>query len=1033
MKFDRLRLHGFKSFVDSTDLQIEAGLTGVVGPNGCGKSNLLEALRWVMGENSPKSMRGAGMEDVIFAGTSGRPSRNNAEVTLWLDNGDRSAPAEFNDSDVLEIVRRIEREAGSAYKINGKDVRARDVQLLFADASTGAHSPALVKQGQIGQLINAKPKARRQILEEAAGISGLHSRRHEAELRLRAAETNLTRLDDVIQQIDGQLTSLKRQARQASRYRNLSGHIRKAEATVLHLRWLHALEGVAEAKSRLTESETAVAELTELAACKSTEQTNAAEAVPPIREDEAKTAAALHRLTVERENLDAEENRAREEAARLESRLSQIEQDTSREKEMSTDAEQTVLRLKTEADEIGAALESEVGSVETAKTAVGETSDQLGTEESDLEKLTSEAAQLNTQRAAIERALQDAIDREQRLAQRLGEIRQNIAELEPSPEDAKKIDSARANVADARDLVDSAEKKLVEAEAKRGDAQNKEAMARDPLQEAESIVNRLRTEAKTLARVLQIEESSLWPPLIDAIEVEPGFEKALGAALGDDLDVPADTAAPIHWDTLPALDNPKALPAGTKPLSDFVKGPSSLSRRLGQVGLVGKSQGKKLQKQLAQGQRLVSEDGDLWRWDGLTAAAEAPTAAATRLAQRNRLHELDGEIASAEQSAKAARDIFHDARQQAEDSVASEARLRQAVRDAQQALNVSRDGAQDFEKSAERNSSRLTALKEALSEIETDIAETIRRREDARQSLSEQADPEDLQVRIAEARELVGSLRVTLSVRRASFEGFDRERRSRQERLDTVSRELSNWESRKGSALEHIETLGSRRTEIAENLEQAQAVPASLEDRRTGLLSQISEAETKRNQAADRLAIAEGHLRDCDQSAKETQASLGEVREVRARSEAQLEGAHDRQQEIMDRIHEVLDCLPEDVAIIAEIKDIDDLPPLEKTEHKLEKLKRERENLGGVNLRADEEAKEYQERLDSMNAERETLKGRSTDCALGSPISTAKGGRDCWRHLIPSTRISGRFSRLSSWAGKRNSRWSSQTTHSKLA
>jgi chromosome segregation protein len=213
VKFNRLRLSGFKSFVDPTDLIIEPGLTGVVGPNGCGKSNLLEALRWVMGENSFKNMRGSGMEDVIFAGTSGRPARNYAEVTLFIDNADRSAPAAYNDCEVIEVSRKIERDQGSTYRVNGREVRARDVQLLFADASTGAHSPALVRQGQIAQIIASKPINRRLILEEAAGITGLYTRRHEAELRLKAAETNLTRLDDVVAQVESQLASLKRQAR----------------------------------------------------------------------------------------------------------------------------------------------------------------------------------------------------------------------------------------------------------------------------------------------------------------------------------------------------------------------------------------------------------------------------------------------------------------------------------------------------------------------------------------------------------------------------------------------------------------------------------------------------------------------------------------------------------------------------------------------------------------------------------------------------------------------------------------------------
>ena len=233
MHLSRLRLVGFKSFVEPTELVISQGLTGVVGPNGCGKSNLLEALRWVMGESSYKSMRASAMDDVIFAGTSTRPARNTAEVTLFIDNAERLAPAEFNDVEQIEISRRIEREAGSAYRINGREARARDVKILFEDAATGARSPALVRQGQIAEIINAKPESRRRILEDAAGVAGLHSRRHEAELRLKAAEANLARLDDVVGGLNAQVEALKRQARQARRYREISGQINKVEALAL--------------------------------------------------------------------------------------------------------------------------------------------------------------------------------------------------------------------------------------------------------------------------------------------------------------------------------------------------------------------------------------------------------------------------------------------------------------------------------------------------------------------------------------------------------------------------------------------------------------------------------------------------------------------------------------------------------------------------------------------------------------------------------------------------------------------------------
>src|SRR5271157_5175473 len=348
MKFERLRLVGFKSFCDQAEFKIEPGLTGVVGPNGCGKSNLVEALRWVMGESSFKNMRGSGMEDVIFSGSGRRPSRNNAEVGLLLDNSDRRAPAAFNDSETLEVTRRIERDAGSTYRVNGKEVRARDVQLLFADASTGARSPSLVRQGQIGEIIAARPQARRLILEEAAGVSGLHSRRHEAELRLKGADDNLIRVEDVLRQIDAQVDSLKRQARQSNRYRELAAAIRRQEALARLIAWRDHEATLAEARRRLDADLLEVAERTRAQAKAARLQALAAADLPPLREEEARRGAALHRIALAREALESEEKRAKERAAELERRIAQFGGDLAREEALIADAAGVMERLAAE-------------------------------------------------------------------------------------------------------------------------------------------------------------------------------------------------------------------------------------------------------------------------------------------------------------------------------------------------------------------------------------------------------------------------------------------------------------------------------------------------------------------------------------------------------------------------------------------------------------------------------------------------------------------------------------------------------------
>jgi len=421
VRFTRLRLSGFKSFVDPTELIIERGLTGVVGPNGCGKSNLVESLRWVMGETSAKQMRGAEMEDVIFGGSRDRPPRNIAEAILSLDNADRTAPAQFNSADELEVSRRIERGAGSTYRVNGKEVRARDVQILFADAASGPRSTALVSQGRIGSLISAKPTERRVLLEEAAGITGLHTRRHEAEIRLRGAEANLIRLDDVLGTLDAQLKALRKQARQASRYRNLSGDIRRAEATLFLLRWRAVERELATGREQLGEAETRVVQLTGIAAEASTRQAGAAATLPPLRQAEAEAAAELQRLTIARDGLNEEERRV--EAARrdCQARLVQIAADIEREKSLAEDARAAIQALDAETTGIDRAREGEAAAREEAEARLETVREQVETLDRQLAELTDKVAADEARRANLGRALNDLTQRQRALEARAAE------------------------------------------------------------------------------------------------------------------------------------------------------------------------------------------------------------------------------------------------------------------------------------------------------------------------------------------------------------------------------------------------------------------------------------------------------------------------------------------------------------------------------------------------------------------------------------------------------------------------------------
>jgi len=376
MKFKKIKILGFKSFVDPTEIVIESGLTGIVGPNGCGKSNVVESLRWCMGETSAKSMRGSGMEDVIFSGTADRPARNNAEVTIFLDNEERKAPSEFNDQTEIQIKRKIEVEKGSDYKINGRDVRARDVQRLFADLSTGAHSPSLISQGRVGALINAKPIDRRSVLEEAAGISGLHSRRHEAELKLKGAETNLQRVKDLMKQLTNQINSLKKQAEQAETYRSISSEINKLEGIVLFLKWSTLKDSFEKSDENLKDSETQIQKYTLQVTQATSEQLRANEKIKPLREKEIEAAAKLNRINLERDTLDQEEERIKDEKRNLENSIQQIISDNEREQFQLEDATKDLATLNSRRD-----LDNEDKTTEISNEII----DQLKSEKDSLE------------------------------------------------------------------------------------------------------------------------------------------------------------------------------------------------------------------------------------------------------------------------------------------------------------------------------------------------------------------------------------------------------------------------------------------------------------------------------------------------------------------------------------------------------------------------------------------------------------------------------------------------------------------------
>lgn len=972
--FKSLRLSGFKSFVDPTDLIISSGLTGVVGPNGCGKSNLVEALRWVMGENSAKRMRGSEMDDVIFAGASNRPARNLADVTLQLDNSDRTAPAAFNDFDQLEVVRRITRGQGSNYRVNGKEVRAKDVQLLFADAASGAHSTALVSQGRIGAIINAKPTDRRTLLEEAAGITGLHSRRHEAELRLRAAETNLERLDDVISTLESQMQGLKKQARQATRYRNINVQLRRFEAISLHNEAEASKAALSAAESDLAVAEQEVGRLAQEAAAAAREQAEAAEGLPALRQEEAEAAAGLQRLLIDRENLEREIERATNAKTEAEARLAQIESDRERAQTLAKDAEAAQSRLTEERSALEAVQQEEGTARSDAEAEATAAASAVSEQEAALETLTDRVAKDEARASTLGRQVESLTARLQRLQGELAAHERKRQELESQRLPADELERGASAVTEAEARLEKARVAAETAGEAMAAARAAEESARSELRAREDACAALEAEAKALVRVLEAGEPDMWPAMVDALTVEPGYEAALGVALGDDLTASTDEAAPIHWETLPPYSELPTLPRGIEPLSNWVSGPPALARRLSQIGVLEDvEEGARLQVDLRPGQRLVSRDGALWRWDGFTTRPEAPSAAAVRLEQRNRLAEVRTSLSEKEvarDTAKAAYTEAHDASQSATEEEKS---VRSAVNAHMGGLDEVRRLHSKLQQQTSDLESRLAALLESGERLSNDTADCEAQHAAAVAEKAALPQLDDARAELLARRGQLAEARSRLAEWQSKRDQLTRDAANRSARLLSIADEYTSWQRRGENVGQHLDELASRGGTLAEEIALLSEQPGELRDRGERLAELIETAENKRTAAGDALALGESRQREADKALKAAEQAAGDAREQRVRADAGNEHAQEKLKLVAEKVTERLECGLDEVLEAAGIEADEGLPTNDEVEAKLHRLQRERDNIGPVNLRAEAEVAELDLQISGMHTERGDL------------------------------------------------------------
>lgn len=1021
MEIRRLRLSGFKSFVDATDLRIEPGLTGIVGPNGCGKSNLLEAIRWVMGEGSARSLRGSGMDDVIFAGTATRPRRDFAEVALHagLAPGEATAAIPVGADGELEIVRRIERGTGSAYRANGRDVRARDVALLFADAATGAHSPALVSQGRIAAVIAARPQERRAMLEEAAGIAGLHVRRKDAEQKLRAAEANLARLEEILADMDGRANSLRRQARAAERYTRLTEAIRTAEARALYARWREADHAAQAAQAEAATREAAVRAAMEaqtaaaVHAQAAVDRLAAARAAAQTAHDAA--LAAGHRLDALKHQL-AEATRR---LADLDAQARRLGEDRAREDALAHDATEAIARLGEEA----AALKRRIAEAERQAPAralrLAEAQEAARTVELEqaraLARQAEEQAGLKVAQAALA-AAETRLERADRTRARL-EAEQAALPLAAPLEDRR--EAADRAATQARTRQGAAEAALAGAEAERDRAARRREDAEAARAAARATLAALESEAQALRRALAgaagnpagnasaDKTPAASARLIDRVRVAPGWEQALAATLGDDLEAGLDAGAARHWAGAPPSPHDPALPPGTMALNAHVTAPPALARRLAQILAMDSDTGIPL----AAGQVLVTRDGTLRRWDGLQARGGADAAgadAAQRLIRANRLEALDAQIPTARREADAAQAEAQAAGAEAEAAgaaiAAQGAALAAARREEADAARRRDDAVAQLARLADRHADARTRLAEAQADREaaaTDVAA-------ARAALA--ALPDGIETRAHVARLSAGreTAQARLDTARADAALADRALQADHGRLADIDAEGRRWRSRSGEA-------GKRLADMARREQAMAAERAALADQPDRLARQVAEQAAETGLLDDRARTAhtaEGAAETALRTAEATQAQAGETlslaREARAGASARAEAAVARRTETNRLCGERFECppplLPERLAFAAA-----QVETAEREQEGLERLTAERERIGPVNLIATRE-------LDELEEAQRTSRRESAEIAQaihrlrGSVGTLNREGRV--RLLAAFEAVNGHFQRL---------------------
>ena len=961
MKFKSVRISGFKSFLEPTEILINDGLTGVVGPNGCGKSNIVEAVKWVMGENSARQMRGDEMDDIIFAGTSERPARNFAEVSIKLDNSERKAPANFNHLEEIEISRKIEREKGSIYRVNSKQVRARDIQLIFADNGTGARSSGIVSQGRIAQIIDATSEDRRIILEEAANIKGLHNRRHEAELKLNGANENLNRLMDIEQTYQDQLIELEKQGRKAARYRSVGDRLRKAEAT-LFLTLLNTAENEFNdfkkhldiAKENVNKGQINVSKHTEA-------KQEILDELPEFKKLETKKITVLQSLNITKIRLEEEKSSAKTTLNNTLNQISQIETDIQREVEIKQDAKKTLLSLFTEEEK----LKSESTNFLTKKT------DALKLVK-DLKAKTEEAnTKLSTITSEIYSIKSDKSDLEKRISVLTDKIKNSEFQISEfnSKEDEQLLKKNNQQLSKLKQILRNKNQNLVSNKQELIKLEEKEVKLSDQKSNTDQNFNVINAELNSLSSILG-DDTLNKNSLEKSINNIGNLEKAIGSVLGETL------LAPIHSDQNHFLKNTywrndlktkfsSELPKGAIPIISEIKKNSILDIALIGVGIVKDEEtAYDLQKDLSFGQALTTSKGGLWRWDGFVQPQGVQNSYSERLQQIAKLRLLQNKLPAVKKEQKIIESKI-------DENQLGISKCKRDIVELESQISEIIKNSNTLELTNSKLDAKLLSSKVLLKE-HLDITK-ISQKElvGLKNQLNNSINLPSLLADELKIRNIADQCRNELADAMASEQQIKTHESFQARNLMQINNQSENWKKRENEASMRLMSLQDRLKKLKDDQKRLTSLPDDFEKREEDLNKQIDKAVQDKNIASDKLVHTETNLHNIEKLEREAEQKVSSFREEMIKIEASLNLARTKIQNIEARVFEKLRINTDKLLEIVGFNEKNNLNvSIELLERTVQRLINERESLGAVNLRAEEEMKEMKEKIETMSSER---------------------------------------------------------------